>query len=136
MERDKEEQLIKSIRDYAAGFYHDCSRTGLAEAIVSILKSTAETHDYDKFVGAFSNTLYNKIYVEEEMWVTALVVGIVDIVLKSLDVQEEKLDFAPAIAMSGDATKKSENLRDCVIEQFNKLVISSGEPELQKYIIG
>lgn len=133
MEQEREEQLIKSIRTYAAGFYFDCTRYGLTDAIISICRNTEEANDYDKFATAIANVLFNKIYIEAEMLEIKLVTGIVDIIVDLFEDKKNDTGFAPANAMIGNEESDSGRLRDMILDAFNTLVIDCTDHDLMVY---
>lgn len=130
MDREKEKQFMKKFTDYAAGFYYDCTRNGLYEMVCNICNYTIENKEYNKFVEATAMILFNKIYIEGEVWKPELILGLIDIMIEALGIQETKTNFLPANAMVGDQVLESKNLKDRIIVEFNKRIKEFNEPEM------
>lgn len=135
VDRQREEQLLKKLKDYASGFYYDCTRYGLIDMIHSICSNVNESVDYDKFSSAIANVLFKKIYIDGECFKPQLITGIIDIVLEILNVEEVKVGFAPASAMLGECKSSSFDIRLKIIEQFNKNVDSFDDDEVKEFRI-
>ncbi len=136
MEQGREEQLLKKFRDFASGFYFDCTRDGLLDAVRTICINTNKGKNYDRFASAIANILFKKVYIDGECWKPKMIEGLIDIVLEILDYKEVKVSFTPASAMLGEEKHNEGDILDRIVEQFNKNIRDSGFEELESYTIG
>lgn len=134
-DQERVRQLLKKLKDYAAGFYYDSTRDGLGYMINNICSVAIKSKDYTTFQDDIANTLFEKVYIDGERWEPKLITGLVDIVLEIVDIQEGAVGFIPANKMMGDDSRNSQNMRDKIIERFNRNIDESNDEELMQYKI-
>lgn len=135
-DQERVEQLLDKFKNYASGFYYDCTRDGLLEMVRNICTNTVESKDYNKFSTAIANILFKKVYIDGECWRPTMIVGLIDIVLEIIDTTEVSVKFQPASAMIGESKQESIlSIKDRTIEQFNRNVEQCEYDEVKEYKI-